>query len=247
MNNNILIVDDNIDLCDGLAVLLEDENYNVSTAYNGHNGIDLFKSDEYDCVLLDVKLPDMSGFDVFRELHQLSPHTRFIIMTGYRFDQMIKLITKSDNVSLFYTPVDKHNLLITLHERTDAIAVVLSKKENFVSQLEQHIQNQGKTCCVLTSADDISGNPACDSDFFIFDMKHPVLCSLAAYMELAENNQTAATIIIINHPENIDGRTALNSTLITDCLFKPFHPGDVIEAIRKAAWKHPEIVVRNYS
>lgn len=235
MNNSILIVDDNIDLSDGLAIILKQESYDVSVAHNGYDAIELSKANEYDCVLLDVKLPDMSGIDVFRELHQLQPNTRIIIMTGYRFEQMIKQITKSDSVFLFYSPVDKHNLLKTLHEKTKTIAITLSDKEDFVSQLQEYIQNRGETCCVLNSADDINGNPACDSDIFIFDMKHPVLCSIAAYTELAENKKTAPTIIVINYPKNINSRDVLNSSSITDCLFKPFHPKDVIEAVGKAA------------
>jgi DNA-binding response OmpR family regulator len=235
MNNRVLIVDDNIDLNDGLAVILKEENYKVSSAYNGHDAIELFKTDEYDCVFLDIQLPDMSGFDVFRELHRLRPHTRIIVMTGYRIDQMIKKITNTNNVSVLCSPFDMQDLVNNLTKNKTEITIIFSDKNDFSRQIKQYLEDQGKTTRILSSTDEANKNSLHICDVLILRMARPILSSIITYMDLKEKKCTAPTIIVVDHPDNIDSRAAMNSALVTDCLFKPFHPRDAIEAIKKAA------------
>ena len=85
---SVLIVDDNQDLADGLGMVLEDENYQVSLAYNGTNAIKLFNDGSFDFVFLDVKLPDMNGIEVFQSIIRKDPNATVILMTGYRVEQL---------------------------------------------------------------------------------------------------------------------------------------------------------------
>ena len=63
-NKKILAIDDNEDIRDLLKFVLEKEGYLVTTAHDGVTGLSLIKETKPDAVLLDVMMPEFSGFDV---------------------------------------------------------------------------------------------------------------------------------------------------------------------------------------
>jgi len=72
MGKHVLLIEDEAAIADTIVYALERESYRVSWYTLGSAGLDTFKRDEVDLVVLDVGLPDMSGFDVCRELRRTS-------------------------------------------------------------------------------------------------------------------------------------------------------------------------------
>lgn len=70
--NSLLFIEDDDGIRTALKLALEDEGYAVSEAPDGRTGLALFAESEPDLVLLDLRLPDMSGFDVCRQLRTIS-------------------------------------------------------------------------------------------------------------------------------------------------------------------------------
>jgi DNA-binding response OmpR family regulator len=66
--NTLLFIEDDDGIRLALRLALEDEGYIVHEAANGKDGLSAFRADDVDLVLLDLRLPDMSGFDVCRSL-----------------------------------------------------------------------------------------------------------------------------------------------------------------------------------
>ena len=79
MYTKILVVDDDSYICDLLKTSLEKEGYEVRTAPDGYQAIDVFKKYEPDLVLLDIMLPGKNGKDVCTELRKFT--NKPIIMT----------------------------------------------------------------------------------------------------------------------------------------------------------------------
>jgi two-component system phosphate regulon sensor histidine kinase PhoR len=80
---NILIVDDEKGLRIGTQRLLEDEGYVVDTAENGTQGINLGTSRDYDVAVIDLKMPDVDGLDVLKEIKSVHPNTICFITTAF--------------------------------------------------------------------------------------------------------------------------------------------------------------------
>ena len=59
------------------------EGFEVVTAASGEEGMELFKSSKFDVVLLDIKLPKLSGIEILKRMKQLSQDTEIIMITGY--------------------------------------------------------------------------------------------------------------------------------------------------------------------
>lgn len=68
MKYNILIVEDDIALCKGIALALKSNDYNFFTAHNILDANKLFNNNDFDLVILDINLPDGSGLDLLTEI-----------------------------------------------------------------------------------------------------------------------------------------------------------------------------------
>ena len=67
--NGILVVDDERDIVEFLTELLEDHGYQVSSAYDGIEAMELIKKSKPDLILLDLQMPGETGTGLYRKLH----------------------------------------------------------------------------------------------------------------------------------------------------------------------------------
>ncbi len=79
----ILIVDDEQGIVEEVKSYFEEEGYEIRTADTGKEGIETLKEFKPDILLLDMKLPDMSGLAVLKNCKETSPATKIIVNTGY--------------------------------------------------------------------------------------------------------------------------------------------------------------------
>jgi DNA-binding NtrC family response regulator len=80
---NILIVDDEKDICMALNMLLTKEGYTVKEAYNGEQALERIKLENFDVVMTDIKMEKMDGFEVLKQAQKISPETAVIMMTAF--------------------------------------------------------------------------------------------------------------------------------------------------------------------
>lgn len=72
MNNKILIIEDDKSISDMIKNYLEKEGFIIETAYDGEEGIDKFKEDEYDLVMLDLMMPKLDGMETLKLIREIS-------------------------------------------------------------------------------------------------------------------------------------------------------------------------------
>ncbi len=78
----ILVVEDEHRIANTIKKGLEQERYAVDVAYSGSDGFDLASSEDYDCIILDLMLPEMDGMTICRELRKNKIHTPIIMLTA---------------------------------------------------------------------------------------------------------------------------------------------------------------------
>ena len=98
MSNKILVVDDDLNICELLKLYLENEGYTVFTANDGQAAVDTFAAKNPDLVLLDIMLPKMDGWQVCREIRKNSS-APIIMLTakGETFDKVLGLELGADD------------------------------------------------------------------------------------------------------------------------------------------------------
>jgi len=78
----VLVIEDDISTAQSIELMLKSESFNVYTTDLGEEGIDLGKLYDYDIILLDLNLPDMSGTEVLRSLRVSRVNTPILILSG---------------------------------------------------------------------------------------------------------------------------------------------------------------------
>jgi len=76
----VLVVEDEPDFSQLICYVLKENGYQVESAANGEEGLKLYKSWAPNCVILDVHLPDMTGFEICRSIRQNGPNPKTPIL-----------------------------------------------------------------------------------------------------------------------------------------------------------------------
>src|SRR6476646_3381313 len=79
----VLVIDDELDIREGLELLLTSEGYTAELAQNATEGLQRLESGTYDLVLLDLMMPDRSGMEVLQEVRQRDRETPIFMITAY--------------------------------------------------------------------------------------------------------------------------------------------------------------------
>ncbi|MBI3999072.1 MAG: response regulator [Candidatus Omnitrophica bacterium] len=88
MPAKLLVIDDENGILEEVKSYFEEEGFQVFTADSGEEGIQILKREKPDVLLVDMKLPDMSGLLVLKVAKEASPLTKVIVNTGY-VDQVL--------------------------------------------------------------------------------------------------------------------------------------------------------------
>lgn len=79
----ILVVEDEKSMREVLRMLLEGENYDVTTASDGLEGLNYIKKDIFDLIITDMKMPKLDGFELLKKVKEISPETIVIMITAF--------------------------------------------------------------------------------------------------------------------------------------------------------------------
>lgn len=145
MANKILVVDDDLNICELLKLYLENDGYVVYTANDGKQAVDMFKNKTPDLVLLDIMLPKMDGWQVCREIRKASS-VPIIMLTakGETFDKVLGLELGADDYVV--KPFDTKEVMarvkaVLRRTKGDSEAAEDKKKTVIYDNLEINIQN----------------------------------------------------------------------------------------------------------
>jgi len=83
MKRKILLVDDEIAFVNSMSKLLRAKGYEVSAAGSGQQAVGLLECENFDVVVLDLKMPGMNGIATLNEIKRLGLHTETLILTGH--------------------------------------------------------------------------------------------------------------------------------------------------------------------
>ncbi len=114
----VLIVDDDRDLCTTLWDLFRDRGFRVSLAHGSRQAAEQLLNTEFHVVLIDMRIPDGDGSEVFRTVRQSNPRARTILITGFGAEvgSLVEQTLAEGANAVCYKPFDVPRLLQTLDE-----------------------------------------------------------------------------------------------------------------------------------
>ncbi len=124
----ILVIDDELGICEGVQRALEQEGFLVQIALDGKSGLALVKENGFDLILLDVKMPEISGLDLISMIHQIDPEIICIIITGYATVEMAVSAIKQGAYDFLTKPFSVDILLLAVNQGLERRMLSLEAK-----------------------------------------------------------------------------------------------------------------------
>jgi DNA-binding response OmpR family regulator len=115
---NILVIDDEPNILTAVCYLLEKEGYQVQTASDGIQGLDILRKTSFEIIILDVMMPKMNGYEVALQIHKegLNPDGKIIFLTA-RGEEKDRQDGFSSGGEYYITkPFDNHLFIETIKE-----------------------------------------------------------------------------------------------------------------------------------
>ena len=109
--NNILVVDDDTALAEGIADVLDVKGYTVSVANDGFVALDMVKKGPYNIVLMDIKMPGINGVETYRRIKGIRPGIKVILMTAYSTENLLEEAINEGVCQVMDKPIDLDGLL----------------------------------------------------------------------------------------------------------------------------------------
>jgi heterodisulfide reductase subunit A len=111
----VLIVDDEDIVRESLQDWLSAYGFDMSTAEDGKEALRIIHDQEFDVVLLDVRLPDMEGTEILREARKLRPELKAIILTAYPSKESTIEAVKHGAAEYLVKPFEPEHLVGIIH------------------------------------------------------------------------------------------------------------------------------------
>jgi two-component system, NtrC family, response regulator HydG len=112
----ILVIEDDLDICQLLRRFLSKHGYEVFMAHNGKQGISIATDNKPDLILCDFRLGDLDGFEVLRAVKDLYPSMPFIIITGYSDVRVAVNIMRMGALDYITKPLFPDEILLTIRK-----------------------------------------------------------------------------------------------------------------------------------
>lgn len=130
MKINILIIEDEEAIREGISEYLSESGYNITEACDGKEGIDLFNERKFDLVILDIMLPKLNGFVVLNKIREISNVP--VIMLTAMSDEYSQIMSFDESADDYIT---KPFSIVILHKRIEAL-LRRTNDERYISKWE---------------------------------------------------------------------------------------------------------------
>jgi DNA-binding NtrC family response regulator len=116
MANKALVIDDDLATLELMQFQLKSEGFEVATAENAQKGLTLINENEFDIILTDLNLPDISGIEMVKRAKEIRPDTEIIMVTGFGSTEKAIEATKAGAFYYVEKPIEFDELLVLIEK-----------------------------------------------------------------------------------------------------------------------------------
>ncbi|ODS32155.1 MAG: putative two-component response regulator protein [Candidatus Scalindua rubra] len=233
----ILIVDNNTDFCENIADVLELEGYETVEAYDGFGAIESIKENDFDLVLMDIKMPKMDGVETFRKLKEVSPETPVIMMTAFMVEDLVKLSLQEGAFGAFQKPLNLKRLFCSIEKAipNGALIMVADDNEELCINLSDILVEKGYRVTIAKDGE-IAVQMSKEKKFniILLDMKLPEMNGLETYLAIRDIRPEVVVVIITAFKDETGNlvEQALNKNVYA-CMEKPLDMDRLQETMQR--------------
>lgn len=129
VSERILVIDDEARMCESLHELFSNCGYDVTTTQSSVEAVEKIKSESYDLIITDIKMPDVSGLDILKTVKEVDPEMMVILMTGYASLESSLDAIKNGAFEYLLKPVEFSQLQISVKRGLEIRQANLERKK----------------------------------------------------------------------------------------------------------------------
>jgi two-component system, NtrC family, nitrogen regulation response regulator NtrX len=126
---SILIIDDESEICESIKMILEYEGYEVDYSTSAIKGIEKIDSNKFSCLLLDIQMPEMNGFEVLKKIKEKNLAVSVIIISAHGSVENAIKATKLGAFDFIEKPIDRDKLVISTRNAVEQANLILENTE----------------------------------------------------------------------------------------------------------------------
>lgn len=139
IRSRLLVVDDDAESCEAVAEVLRAEGHMVATAQGGHAALMLVREHAFDVVVSDIRMPDLDGVALLRELRETDPEPSVILMTAFGTVEAALEAIKQGAFDYVSKPLHLDELLLTVRRALEQRRL-LRENQQFRAALQERYQ-----------------------------------------------------------------------------------------------------------
>ncbi len=136
---SILIIDDEKEICLSIKMILDYEGYNVEYSTSSTEGLEKIFTNEFACLLLDIQMPEMNGFEVLKRIKDTNLKTSIIIISAHGSIENAIRATKLGAFDFIEKPIDRDKLLISVRNAVEQFKLFTENLE-----IKKSLQTEGE-------------------------------------------------------------------------------------------------------
>ncbi|MCH7724783.1 MAG: sigma-54-dependent Fis family transcriptional regulator [Bacteroidetes bacterium] len=127
--NSILIIDDEIQICESIKMILDYAGYNSTYTTDAKEGLKKLANTQYSALLLDIQMPEMTGFDVLKKVKVSNNDLSVIIISAHGSVENAIKATKLGAFDFIEKPIDRDKLLLSVRNAVEQSNLLIENKE----------------------------------------------------------------------------------------------------------------------
>ena len=229
----ILVVDDDRRMTRTLTDILNVSGYDAAEAFSGPDALEKVRTLGFDCVLSDIKMPEMDGVELHRRLREVQPGLPVVLMTAYAADDLIRRGMDEGVAGVFDKPLDINQLLgfFTSLSKHRTI-VIVDDDEAFCKTLSDILFQRGFKVAQVTDPHVDVAAITTDAQVILLDLKFNGISGLDVLREIRKDNPSLPVLMVTGHrdemSESINLAMAINAYA---CLYKPLEIPQLLEML----------------
>jgi DNA-binding response OmpR family regulator len=228
--SRVLVIDDDRDLAESVAELLENRGHDVSLAFTGGDGLALIDRQAFDFALVDIEMPAKSGVDTFLEIRKKGHDLPIALMTGASVEQHLLDALESGTLCLLRPRSTAGEVIAATRGKQPRCVVLVSDNVTaLIARIQPFLSQQHCTTVIArTSAEGLRWVSAGLADCLVFDQPLSSAAGLYIYLSLRRSGPMSPTILVtLSHDAPHDTMRSIEA-MTADILKKPFDPERVL-------------------
>lgn len=127
--NKILIIDDEKEICESMKMILDYEGYDANFSTSAIQGLKILEENPPGCLLLDIQMPEMNGFEVLKRVKESSPSISVIIISAHGSIENAIKATRLGAFDFIEKPIDRDKLLISVRNAIEQVKLLTENIE----------------------------------------------------------------------------------------------------------------------